>query len=81
MLFYYPSQYNKRREELHRLQEKHPELAARLAAKVRSTSGHVHHQQMPFGTCHCAQPLSDARIGPVGSVGSKLWIGPVGSKL
>jgi hypothetical protein len=28
-------QYNKRREELHRLQEKHPELAARLARKVR----------------------------------------------
>jgi hypothetical protein len=28
-------QYNKRREELHRLQEKHPEVAARLTAKVR----------------------------------------------
>lgn len=27
-------QHNKRREELHRLQEKHPELAARLARKV-----------------------------------------------
>lgn len=29
-------EYNKRREELHRLQEKHPELAARLAAKAAS---------------------------------------------
>lgn len=28
-------QHNKKREELHRLQEKHPELAARLARKVR----------------------------------------------
>ena len=28
-------QHNKRREEMHRLKEKHPELAARLEAEVR----------------------------------------------
>ena len=43
----YYLQHNKRREELHRLKEKHPEVAARLALKVRRFEKTSYRLQLP----------------------------------
>lgn len=65
-------QHNKRREELHRLQEKHPELAARLARKVCAEVMLKPYRQAKHIACYsrrCAGSLVAAGQRQAGTLG------------